>query len=121
MSKSVEAGFPRWRYHKELLPEGKIVRSAVENKELGAGWVDSPAGFEVGESLPVVEPVIEQPKEEKAAAKPEPKKEESKDYSKMKIDALRELAESRGFGDLGGYKKADLIELLIEDDGQAGK
>lgn len=39
-------------------------------------------------------------------------------YSKMKVDELRELAKERGHGeeyDLEAMKKADLIELLNEE------
>lgn len=37
--------WPRWRYHEEKKPEGKIVQSAEENEALGPGWVDTPADF----------------------------------------------------------------------------
>ena len=59
--------WPRWRYHKELLPEGKIVKSAAENEKLGKGWVDSPADFE---SKP--EPV-KPPEKKNVEVEPEPR------------------------------------------------
>jgi hypothetical protein len=40
------SSYPRWRFHKTQMPEGKIVTSAEADKALGAGWVDSPADFE---------------------------------------------------------------------------
>lgn len=39
--------FPKWQYHKELCPDGKIIRSNEEFEKLGKGWVDSPALFDV--------------------------------------------------------------------------
>lgn len=40
--------YPAQRYHKDLAPEGRTVRSAAEEDELGPGWVDTPAAFAAG-------------------------------------------------------------------------
>jgi len=66
--------WPSWRYHKEIKPEGKIVRSDAEFEALGPGWVDTPAKFE---SEPQEEPKLEAPTEEdhKEVLKEEPKPE----------------------------------------------
>lgn len=37
-------GYPKFLYHK--LDGKKLVKSAEEEKKLGASWVDSPAKFE---------------------------------------------------------------------------
>lgn len=39
--------YPRFMYHKELCPDGKVVKSEQEHRELGKGWTHSPS-FEPG-------------------------------------------------------------------------
>lgn len=51
-----DTAWPRWRYHKTLRPDGKIVRSFEENEELGLGWVDSPAQFDLEPEVPADPP-----------------------------------------------------------------
>jgi len=50
-----DTAWPRWRYHRELKPEGKIVRSFEENEALGPNWVDSPAQFDLKPEVPPAE------------------------------------------------------------------
>lgn len=38
--------YPKWKFHKELMPLGKIVYSEAESKKLGHEWVESPNDFE---------------------------------------------------------------------------
>ena len=40
--------YPCVRYHRDQAPEGRPIRSADEEEELGAGWVDTPAAFRPG-------------------------------------------------------------------------
>lgn len=63
-----KSSYPVWRFHKGLLPDGKIVYSEQEDHALGLGWVDSPAKFD----LPV------EVKDEGPVAEPKPKKPRSK-------------------------------------------
>lgn len=37
--------FPKWFFHQDLLPDGKIIRSQEQFDELGPGWVESPNDF----------------------------------------------------------------------------
>jgi hypothetical protein len=66
---SEKSSWPRWRFHKEKSPEGKIVKSEEENSKLGSGWVDSPADFD------------------KSEKKSESKKEDSKQSSESKSES----------------------------------
>lgn len=56
---SVEREYPRWIYHPSK--EARIVYTAIEERELGPNWCDSPAFFpkEVEEVATEVEPEIE--------------------------------------------------------------
>ncbi|MGZ3770064.1 MAG: hypothetical protein ACXVCP_00370 [Bdellovibrio sp.] len=56
---------PRWFYHKEAFPEGKIIRTEEEFKAMPEGFVLTPADFEK-EEIKIEAPKIEIPKEEKA-------------------------------------------------------
>lgn len=69
-------GFPRWRFHKDLRPEGMIVHSEAQNAQLGEGWVDSPAEFEQALPKEALEAKPESAPETKAEApKPAPAQE----------------------------------------------
>lgn len=61
-----EKGFPIWKYHQTLKPDGKIFYSQAELSLAGAGWVGSTADFGK-EDCPVIENCEEQSeiKEEK--------------------------------------------------------
>lgn len=52
-----EKKYPAWRFHKELLPEGKIVHSAKEDDQLGPGWEDTYPPTGVHPASPTQEPV----------------------------------------------------------------
>lgn len=47
--------FPKWFFHQDLLPDGKIVRSQEELDELGEGWVHSPAEFAHTEACEILD------------------------------------------------------------------
>lgn len=38
--------YPCNRYHKDLAPDGREIKSAAQEAELGPGWVDTPAAFD---------------------------------------------------------------------------
>lgn len=69
--------FPKWFYHKEAFPQGKIIRSEAEFLAMPVGFVESygdldkeiepvkPIETKIEE--PKVEAPIEEPKEEKAS------------------------------------------------------
>lgn len=40
------AGYPAFRYHKELAAEGKLVKTEEEDKALGPDWHDTPEKFD---------------------------------------------------------------------------
>lgn len=65
---------PKWFYHSEHFPEGKIIRTKEEFDQIPKGFVESPANFKV--NLVVVSPNnevqeinIEVPKEENKPSK----------------------------------------------------
>lgn len=99
--------WPRWRYHKELKPEGKIVHSAAENEALGAGWVDSPTQFETDPAEPLEQeaPAAEAPVEPVIA-------EEMK--AELDIEDLRNMLRARGHKpkELKGLSKEELHRML---------
>jgi len=50
------AGFPAFRYHAKLAPQGYLFKSQAELDSAGPGWVDSPAKFGVVTHPPVQVP-----------------------------------------------------------------
>lgn len=57
--------FPKWFYHKEAFPEGKIIRSEAEFLAMPKGFVESYGDLD--KEIKIEEPIkIETPKEEKA-------------------------------------------------------
>lgn len=92
--------FPKWFFHKEICPDGKIIRSEAEYESLGAGWVESPSLFEV----------VETPKEE-AIENQEIKK---IDYVAMTVPQLKAALIEKGIKEeeVKGLKKDELIVKL---------
>lgn len=82
--------FPRWRFHKDLRPEGMIVTSEAQNAQLGEGWVDSPAEFE--QALP----------KEALEVKPEPVKGEAPKPAAAEAPVKTESVKKRMRKFLGG-------------------
>lgn len=53
---SVFTKYPCTRYHKDLAPEGREIKNAEKEAELGEGWVDTPAAFDPAYVPPTVDP-----------------------------------------------------------------
>lgn len=112
------SGFPIWKYHKEKLPEGKIVRSAEEFEALGPGWVDSPAQFsEVqnensGSSQEESKESAPPPDEGKAQDSSQAPGNEDKALEELSKNELLALAKEKGIKVKATLSKSALIEAI---------
>lgn len=71
--------FPKWFYHNEYFPEGKIIRTKDEFDKMPKGFVESPANFDK------VNLLIVTPNNEAQELNIEVQKEEIKPSKKKKV------------------------------------
>lgn len=104
-----DSKWPRWRFHKEKRPEGKVIYSSAENEALGEGWVDSPTQFESDSAKPL-EP--EAPAEPAKDVQPSPAADDVK--AELDLEDLRNLLVKRGLkrAQLKGKSKEELQRML---------
>lgn len=103
--------FPKWFYHKEIKPDGKIIYSKEEFVALGEGWKETPAAFTQESDEAPEKSTGDQAEGEQGKA---PIAQD--DFAKMTVAQIKEFLINSGVAEdeLKGLKKDQLIAKVGE-------
>jgi len=101
----MEHNFPKWFYHKEICPDGKIIKDEEQFSALSEGWKETPADFDKESDETTKEPTGDQGSKDPDI--------EKVDFLKMTVKELKEILISKGVPE-ADLKKLNKDQLIVK-------